>query len=676
MANTYEQRYANNTRVVTGLLNRPKQDDSILLCDTSAGAVAIELLTPATQNGVGYWSTQYKLYVIDSGNNASVNNITIIAPAGCLVNGSPTFTINSNGATLLLRIVSNTNYIGQYSVIGGAGSSFYQTLQLNSVSVTQRQKLNFLGDNVTITDNAGNNSSDVTILPPYLSVTNAQLLTLISTNSIKPSYTYLVTDALLTDGGVLIQGVTTNSVSLFGSGIFLNADYQGVGNYSGVAGFGTALGIWYPTYVGVVAIGDVVIWNNLHYKNLTGVWGTSPSGDAINWQVLPKTTTNGYIQEIDEITYNPQLNYILSRKDKRGNYIELDGSFSSITQFQWGRNKVYQNTVIGNSLMLIINTFTNIYNNNLSNNSIILDATSEPTNGEIYNNTLFNDSQIVSKATFGSIYSNSITSNSLVQIEYLSNTAQIGLNFLSASSGINLQQVYGTINANILETGFISVTGTLDVNSQVGNNLINSVTTLSIGNLTSTIISQNKIIGCNSLLITNGNGGSFQQNTIASALTINNLTNTFQSNNISLQNAIIIINSVSTFTFGKTCRDGYSNFEYTLDFNTDYNLGTQTLTIPATNTQHIGIFNLSNTASNTVTKIVNCPTYFPVNFVPNNAQVVSFAHTSITTAVADNLVSDAGTFTNTLNGRVNGSDFVEYKKSGNLLVRNNIVVLT
>jgi hypothetical protein len=367
----------------------------------------------------------------------------------------------------------------------------------------------------------------------------------------------------------------------------------------------------------------------------------------------------------------------LSRKDKRANYLQLDSSSINITQFQWGRDNVYENIVIGNSLMFIANSFANLYNNHLSTNSIITDTTSEPTNGEIYNNTLVNNSQIQSQGTFGSIYSNSITSNSLISVVYLSNTAQIGLNFLAAASGINLDQVYGTVNANTLETGFINlVTGTLDVNSQVGNNLINTITTLSLGNLTSTIINQNIITNFASLVITNGNGGTFQQNLIESPLIITNITNTFSSNTLSLDGTSITINSVSTFTFGKVSRSGYSNFEYTLDFNTDYNLGTQTLTIPAASTQHIGIFKLSNTASNTVSKIANCPTKFPVNFIPNNAQIVNFAHTSITTAVADNLVSDAGTFTNTLNGRTNGSDFVEYKKSGNLLVRNNIVVLT
>ena len=34
-------------------------------------------------------------------------------------------------------------------------------------------------------------------------------------------------------------------------------------------------------------IGNVVIWYNLHYKNLTGNWGSAPDGDAVYWQELP-----------------------------------------------------------------------------------------------------------------------------------------------------------------------------------------------------------------------------------------------------------------------------------------------------------------------------------------------------------------------------------------------------
>ena len=70
-------KYPTNMRVVTGtpiIYN----DDVVLLCDTSAGAVTINLLDIPN----GYWSTQYKLYVIDNSNNAGTNNITINAGTG------------------------------------------------------------------------------------------------------------------------------------------------------------------------------------------------------------------------------------------------------------------------------------------------------------------------------------------------------------------------------------------------------------------------------------------------------------------------------------------------------------------------------------------------------------------------------------------------------------------
>ncbi len=121
MGNLFEQKYPNNIRTINGLNNIPFQDDVVLECDTSAGAVSINLLDIPVNGGVGYWSTQYKLYIVDKSNNAGVNNITVNAPVGSKINGASSFVINSNGASLLIRVASNTNYVGQYSVIGGGG---------------------------------------------------------------------------------------------------------------------------------------------------------------------------------------------------------------------------------------------------------------------------------------------------------------------------------------------------------------------------------------------------------------------------------------------------------------------------------------------------------------------------------------------------------------------------
>jgi hypothetical protein len=151
----FEQKYPNNIRTVSGLVNVPFQDDFVLKCNTLAGAVAIQMIgIPAN-----FWSTQYKLYIVDNSNNASANNITITMPVGYLINGANSFVINNSGASLLIQVASNTDFIATYSSISSAG----HIIQDEGVSLPQRAKLNFTGTGVVATDNAINNASDVTI---------------------------------------------------------------------------------------------------------------------------------------------------------------------------------------------------------------------------------------------------------------------------------------------------------------------------------------------------------------------------------------------------------------------------------------------------------------------------------------------------------------------------------
>ena len=51
-----------------------------------------------------------------------------------------------------------------------------------------------------------------------------------------------------------------------------------------------------------------------------------------------------------------------------------------------------------------------------------------------------------------------------------------------------------------------------------------------------------------------------------------------------------------------------------------------------------------------------------------------FSHAAIVGAILDQLVSDAAA-TNTITGRTNGSDFIEYERAGNLNRRYNAVIL-
>lgn len=237
MADLYTQEFPDNIRTISGLVNLIKQDDVTLECNTLLGAVGVQLLgIPAN-----YWSTQWKLYIVDKGNNASINNITITAPPGVLINGAPTFTINSNGASLLVRITSNTNFVGQYSVIGGGavtnganvGTGVGQIFK-NLVATILNFKTIKAGVGVTIT----NNADDVTI------DSSAPIL-------------YLYAKKNLNDGAVTYAGINIAPTFSIISGTQLNAWDSKVED--GVTGFDLATGRWTVPVTGKYAISAKLI---------------------------------------------------------------------------------------------------------------------------------------------------------------------------------------------------------------------------------------------------------------------------------------------------------------------------------------------------------------------------------------------------------------------------------
>lgn len=124
----YSTSYKNLFRNVSGTIT-VNNDDCILYCNTSSGAVIINLIDIPTN----YWSTQYKLYVVDNSNNAATNNITINAPSGFTINGSSSFVINTNGQSCIVTVSSNTNYIVQSSVTSGSTPITFEGTNWNFV---------------------------------------------------------------------------------------------------------------------------------------------------------------------------------------------------------------------------------------------------------------------------------------------------------------------------------------------------------------------------------------------------------------------------------------------------------------------------------------------------------------------------------------------------------------
>lgn len=127
----YASEIPNNSRVISGTVTI-KRDDVSLYCDTSTVPVIINLL----QIPAGKWNTEYVVYVKDQlPGNSSVNNITVVAPTGFLINNAPTFVINSNGESAKITISTDTDYI--VSSTGGSPRALTELVIARNVFVSK-----------------------------------------------------------------------------------------------------------------------------------------------------------------------------------------------------------------------------------------------------------------------------------------------------------------------------------------------------------------------------------------------------------------------------------------------------------------------------------------------------------------------------------------------------------
>jgi|694.fasta_scaffold29124_14 hypothetical protein len=607
--------YKNPSRIVSGT---PQlfADDVVLLCNTSASAVVINLLEiPAD-----YWNTTWKLYVVDNSSNAGTNNITINAPSGYTINNQSSVTINQNDGECVVRISSNTSFLAEfnYQITSSALDVLNEGVSISPTTTS----MNFVGALVNAT--AVGNAVTVTINGiNYISVTYSSLSSLISTNAVQIGQNYLISNAIfLIDANetvpIMVKGIATNGVSLEGSGIFLNADYQQIGNYSGVSGFVANIGVWTSALTPVA--NDVCMWRNYHYKNLTGANGVlPPDSDFTNWIILAKNVTNGYIQEIDFILYDVSTNYIKYREDKRLNKVDNNPTTYGMTDeaffsFQWGNNEVQNNIVSGES------TF------GINNNLVIGNPSYLPT-----------------------IFQNEIIDLSVVDIATNSGVFQYN-SFKNSSSSI-----------------------TTNLGSIKNNNLIKS--TLIIVNNGSASIVHNNTFLAESLLTVSGTAlRNFKNNQL------NNSQFTFVTMQGSIEN-LITLNAVWTITtadsINGTSVNGNSTALWTLDFNdaTVWNSGTNTLTIPTGLQKIMGVYVLQNTGGASVQHIINLSTQFPTIFKGGN-QNVTFRSVQVATATTNDIVSDQGNHNYNLVYRINGNDYITLIKNGTFNAVQDHIIYT
>ena len=155
--------YPNVSRTISGIGNIVFDTDVVLLCDTSLGIVELTLL----EIPLNHFSTQYKLYVVDNSNNASINPIKIIAPIGFLIDDQP-FIFNSiNNSSIIVRISSDFNY----------NSSNYGTLAVEDEGIliaSDVRLIDFTGTGVTAT--ASGNNVTVAVSGGAIAVSDESIL--------------------------------------------------------------------------------------------------------------------------------------------------------------------------------------------------------------------------------------------------------------------------------------------------------------------------------------------------------------------------------------------------------------------------------------------------------------------------------------------------------------------
>ena len=547
MFNLPATKYETTQRTVSGIVP-VYPDDVVLNCDTSTAAVVIELAEIPDD----YFSTQYKLYIVDISNNASVNNITIVAGAGQTINAGISVQISTNGGSVVVMISGNTSYTA---------------LQSNALS--------------------GPSS--------FIPVTYVQLSNLISTNTIVPNGDYLLLDAQfgslpVIPTNVYLKGMTLNKVSLDGQGIFYNADYQSVGVYTGITGFAGQLGLWNLSLT--PAINNVCIWNNTQYLNITGANGlTNPSSDAVNWQPLARQVNYGYIVEIDIVYYNSTNNNITYRLDKRGNEVEstISLGFNSLNCFKWGSSLVFQNSVVKNSICNNCNLtitgaisdkpfFSNVFeeafilfglpningsvkvfsNNNVNNSTITIDNAAF----EFLNNKIYNSNVDCSILTINGKFNNNIIETTILELGNCSgvftqnsvsdsnmiiatNSGEISLNTIkNVTSTIfinnnevkentftnlpafNIQNNTGFYNGNIIENCGTTGIGLLNAGNVTNNTVFNAKSFLINTNSVAGEIAGNYINQASLFFVTTNNGDIIGNNISGSSsftVTLNNL---------------------------------------------------------------------------------------------------------------------------------------------------------
>ncbi len=108
---------ANNKSVTGGQTYPINTSDNFINCNSSLGAIIL-ILPSIASAGVSF-----TLGINDVSGTSATNNITIRTGGNDQINGATSFVIATNGASLIIQVTGNNDYVATGAINGGGGSS-------------------------------------------------------------------------------------------------------------------------------------------------------------------------------------------------------------------------------------------------------------------------------------------------------------------------------------------------------------------------------------------------------------------------------------------------------------------------------------------------------------------------------------------------------------------------
>lgn len=253
---------------------------------------------------------------------------------------------------LILGINGDYQGVGDYSGVTGTVGNllglYYKEYQVD----------------INITSHGGGNDRDFRV-PVYSSVQNQTLGTSAHVSEV---ITPPPVDPTATPYTVTVKVIMSDAQNE--AGIWQNGDLI-TANDGAIQGTVTSVtDSWTPL------VNDIVVWNNLHYRSLTGIVGDFPTVDATNWELISDLTTpataetTGHILEWDRCIYDLENDFPVRRQDKRGNDVFISSGFmfqffpvSILNTFPFGNDLVFSN-VAEDVLSIVLKNFRGRFSEN------------------------------------------------------------------------------------------------------------------------------------------------------------------------------------------------------------------------------------------------------------------------------------------------------------------------